>query len=38
MFPGVFLFLLPALVYGLLCSIWVLKLAQTALGSSRARR
>lgn len=35
MFPGVFLFLLPALVYGLLCSIWVLKLAQTALGFSR---
>lgn len=32
---GVFLFVLPALVYGLLSSIWVLKLAQTALGMSR---
>lgn len=35
MFAGVFLFMLPALVYALLCSIWVLKLAQTALGVSR---
>lgn len=35
MFAGVFLFVLPALVYALLCSIWVLKLAQTALGVSR---
>ena len=35
MFPGVFLILLSALVYGLLCSIWVLKLAQTALGVPR---
>jgi hypothetical protein len=35
LFAGVFLFVLPALVYALLCSIWVLKLAQTALGMSR---
>jgi len=35
LFAGVFLFVLPALVYALLCSIWVLKLAQTALGVSR---
>lgn len=35
MFAGVFLFVLPALVYALVCSIWVLKLAQTALGVSR---
>jgi len=35
MFPGVFLILLSALVYGLLCSIWVLKIAQTALGMAR---
>jgi hypothetical protein len=32
---GIFLFMLPALVYALLCAIWVLKLAQTALGMSR---
>jgi hypothetical protein len=32
---GVFLFVLPALVYALLCTMWVLKLAQTALGVSR---
>lgn len=35
LFAGVFLLVLPALVYALLCSIWVLKLAQTALGMSR---
>ena len=35
MFAGVFLFVLPALVYALLCTIWVLKHAQTALGVSR---
>jgi hypothetical protein len=35
MFAGIFLFVLPALVYALLSSIWVLKLAQTALGMSR---
>jgi hypothetical protein len=35
MFAAVFLFVLPALVYALLCTIWVLKLAQTALGVSR---
>ena len=35
MFAGVFLFVLPALVYALLCSIWMLKLAQTALGLQR---
>ena len=35
LFGGVFLFVLPALVYALLCSIWVLKLAQTVLGMSR---
>ena len=35
MYAGVFLFLVPALVYALLCSIWVLKHAQTALGVSR---
>ena len=34
-FAGVFLFVLPALVYALLCAIWMLKLAQTALGVSR---
>ncbi len=32
---GVFLFVLPALVYALLCSIWMLMHAQTALGVSR---
>lgn len=35
MFACVFLFMLPALVYALLCSMWVLKLAQAALGVSR---
>ena len=35
LFAGVFLLVLPALVYALLCSIWVLKLAQTALGLQR---
>ena len=35
MFAGVFLFVLPALTYALLCTIWVLMLAQTALGLSR---
>ena len=34
-FAAVFLFVLPALVYALLCAIWMLKLAQTALGVSR---
>lgn len=32
---AIFLGLLPALVYALLCTIWVLQLAQTALGLSR---
>jgi hypothetical protein len=32
---AVFLFVLPALVYALLCTIWVLQHAQTALGLSR---
>jgi hypothetical protein len=31
----VFLFVLPALVYALLCTLWVLQQAQTALGHSR---
>jgi hypothetical protein len=31
----VFLFVLPALVYALLCTIWVLQHAQTALGLSK---
>ncbi len=31
----VFLFALPALVYALLCTIWVLQHAQTAFGQSR---
>jgi len=35
MLAVVFLFVLPALVYALVCTIWVLKLAQTALGVSR---
>jgi hypothetical protein len=35
MFAGVVLLVLPALVYALLCTIWMLKLAQTALGVSR---
>ena len=34
-FISVFLFALPALVYALLCSIWMLRLVQTALGVSR---
>jgi len=34
-FINVFLFVLPALVYALLCSIWMLRLFQTALGVSR---
>lgn len=34
-FTVVFLFVLPALVYALLCTIWVLRHAQTALGLSR---
>ena len=32
---GIFLVLLPALVYALLCTLWMLKLAQTAFGLSR---
>lgn len=31
----VFLFVLPALVYALLCTIWMLRQAQTALGVGR---
>jgi hypothetical protein len=34
-FALVFLFVLPTLVYALLCTLWVLKHAQTALGASR---
>jgi hypothetical protein len=34
-FGVVFLFVLPALVYALLCTIWMLRHAQTALGLSR---
>lgn len=34
-FVTVTVFVLPALVYALLCAIWVLKLAQTALGLQR---
>ena len=34
-FAVVFLFVLPALVYALLCTIWVLRHAQAALGLSR---
>jgi hypothetical protein len=34
-FALVFMFVLPALVYALLCTLWVLKHAQTALGVSR---
>ena len=34
-FAGVFLIVLPALVYALLCSIWMLRHAQTAMGLSR---
>lgn len=32
---GVLLFVLPALTYALLCSIWVLQQAQAALGLQR---
>jgi hypothetical protein len=32
---ALFLSLLPALIYALLCTIWVLRVAQTALGLSR---
>ena len=35
LFVGTFLFVLPALVYALVCSIWLLKLTQTALGVPR---
>ena len=34
-FALVFMFVLPALVYALLCTLWVLKHAQSALGVSR---
>jgi hypothetical protein len=34
-FLGVFLFVLPALVYALLCGIWMILHAQTALGLQR---
>ena len=34
-FTLVFLFILPVLVYALLCTLWVLKFAQSALGASR---
>ena len=34
-FATVVLLVLPALVYALLCTIWILKAAQTALGLSR---
>lgn len=34
-FAMVFLLVLPALVYALLCTIWLLQHAQTALGLSR---
>jgi hypothetical protein len=34
-FALAFLFVLPALVYALLSTLWVLKLAQSALGASR---
>jgi hypothetical protein len=34
-FTAVFVFVLPALVYALLCTIWVLQQAQSALGLSR---
>ena len=34
-FVSVFVFVLPALVYALLCSIWMLRLVQTALGVTR---
>jgi hypothetical protein len=34
-FVAVFVFILPALTYALLCTIWVLHHAQAALGLSR---
>ena len=34
-FLAVFVFLLPALVYALLCSIWMIQHAQIALGLQR---
>ena len=34
-FTALFVFVLPSLVYLLLCTIWVLQQAQTALGLSR---
>ena len=34
-FVTVIVFVLPALVYALLCALWVLRVAQTALGLSR---
>ena len=34
-FTVVFVFVLPALVYALLCTLWVLQHAQTALGLSK---
>jgi hypothetical protein len=34
-FALAFLFVLPALVYALLCTLWMLKQAQAALGASR---
>ena len=34
---AIFCVVLPALVYALLCTIWMLKLAQTALGAALAR-
>jgi hypothetical protein len=34
-FAAILLFVLPALVYALLCAIWMLKHVQTAMGVSR---
>lgn len=34
-FASIFLLLLPALVYAFLCTLWLLKFAQQALGMSR---
>ena len=34
-FALVFVFVLPVLVYALLCTLWILKLAQSALGAAR---
>jgi hypothetical protein len=34
-FGAIFLVLLPALVYALLCTLWLVRVAQTALGFSR---